>query len=135
MIFDGNDFDCNNCNKRNCLFKQNYYKLNNIPTKSVFYKRTVYITRENIWFYYDQIKAKTIQDFPVLKFIQTFIGICPKSIINNDAFEIFRRYQYCKTYNTQPFPGSYDDQPAEWLFMVDVIESEIYNLNQRIQNR
>jgi len=65
---------------------------------------------------------------PLINIVQTFFGICPKSLINSAAFELMRRWSYCKTYSTSPFPGSYDDQPREWLQICEIIEDEIVKL-------
>ena len=36
-----------------------------------------------------------------------------------------QRYVYCDNFNTQPYPGSYGQQPARWVQKSFIIKSEM----------
>ena len=46
-----------------------------------------------------------------------------------ESQKVIRRMLYCERYNTQPFPGTYDDLPAWWLDMERIIRNERNELN------
>ncbi len=42
-------------------------------------------------------------------------AFCPNLFQDEWVVEMFARYNYCEQFNTQPYPGAYDDQPAAWM--------------------
>ncbi len=50
---------------------------------------------------------------------------CTNHMYDKEIEEMIRRYTYCKETGVPPFSGSYDDQPAWWLEVYAIINSEI----------
>jgi len=121
----GGEYDCNKCKRPGCLKNSQYIRLRNVPTKCPLHDRAILLTRENIWFYYNLVQLHIPGDKLLISYINSFLGVCPKSILDNRVYELLNRYFYCKNNNTQPFPGSYDDQPSDWLFLSNVIGDKL----------
>ena len=120
----GQEFDCQNCKRPGCLKKEQYLKLNNLPSCPLKDK-IVFLNKKNIWNYIDIIKNMIQGQKTLISIVNAFIGVCPKSILNEDIYEILNRYFYCKDFGIQPFGGSYDDQPTEWLYFSNIIQDEL----------
>ena len=121
----GGDYDCRQCKRPGCLKNSQIVRLKNIPQKCPLYDRAVLLNKSNIWFYYDILKIHIPGDKTVISYINAFLGVCPKSILGHSVYEILNRYFHCKNFNVQPFGGSYDEQPQEWLFFASVIQDEL----------
>jgi len=67
---------------------------------------------------------------PLYNWVNTFMGICPISFIDQSTYAVLQRYYTCKQFNIQPFPGSYDEQPQEWLFIISIIQDETYKVEK-----
>lgn len=127
MSFDASDFFCKGCNRKGCLLKRRYFAIRNIPEKYGFRGDVLYWTPRKVWRFIDIIGKRKM---PLINIVQTFFGICPKSLVNPAAFELVRRWSYCKTHSTSPFFGGYDDQPREWVWICEIIEDEINKLTE-----
>lgn len=53
-----------------------------------------------------------------------FFG-CSKAIYSEESQKEIERYYYCKEFGVQPYPGTYEDQPASWIESVFIIRSAI----------
>lgn len=49
---------------------------------------------------------------------------CVNNLYDNDSALIVKRYAYAKEWNTTPYPGSFDDQPASWFDATAIISTE-----------
>lgn len=123
-MMDG-EYNCQLCKRSGCLKEEVYVKLTNVPTSCFLHDRIVLLNRENFWIYFDILTIYIPVRSSVLSYIETFLGICPKSILDFRVNQLISRYFYCRDYNVQPFPGTYDDQPAEWIYLSNVITSEL----------
>jgi len=122
----GGEYDCKLCKRPGCLKEPKYIRLSNVPKKCPLHNRIVLLNRKNVWFYYKLVKLHIPGDKLLISYINAFLGVCPKSILDHNVYEILNRYFYCKNYNVQPFPGTYDDQPSEWLFFSNIIQDELH---------
>lgn len=127
MSFNSDGFSCKRCRRKGCLLKQRYFSIRNVPEKYGIKNDVLYWTSKKVWKFTEIIGNKNM---PLITIIQTFFGICPKSIINPNAFGLLRRFLYCKTYSTSLFSGGYDDQPYEWILLCEIIENEIAKLTE-----
>ena len=50
---------------------------------------------------------------------------CSKAIYDTKWQEDIERYMYCNEYAVSPYPGSFEDQPAEWIEKTFIIKSAI----------
>jgi hypothetical protein len=41
---------------------------------------------------------------------------------------MIERYNFCTKINCQAFPGSYDQQPAEWIDFVNILNNELIKI-------
>ena len=55
----------------------------------------------------------------------TNLCICPLKTKSPWFDEVIARYQYCKEFNTPPYPGGYDAQPVSWLEAIPILSNEI----------
>jgi len=62
---------------------------------------------------------------PVYDFINTFLGICPFSVVPIEIFDIIKQYTYCKEFNVMAYSGSLSEQPQEWIWCMDIIRDEM----------
>lgn len=58
----------------------------------------------------------------------------PKNLIDFESRSLVDRYIYCKDFNTQPFPGSYGDQPGWWIDAYPLIANSIDSASKRLNN-
>jgi len=122
------EIGCQTCKRKDCL--RNEYKIfRNVPQSSEMYGKVKHVTRAKIWRYLDQIKIGG--KMPVINKLRTFFGICPISIVKDETFEFIRRWSYCKSYpSVPPFPGGYDNQLQEWIWISNIIEDELSILRE-----
>ena len=50
---------------------------------------------------------------------------CSKAIYSIECQKDLERYYYCKEFGISPYPGSFEDQPADWINKVFIIKSAI----------
>ena len=50
---------------------------------------------------------------------------CSKAIYSEECQKEIERYYYCKEFGIQPYPGSFEDQPASWIENVFIIKSAL----------
>jgi hypothetical protein len=50
---------------------------------------------------------------------------CSRAIFDNESQKDIERYFYCKEFGIQPYPGTFEDQPAEWIKRVFIIKSAL----------
>jgi hypothetical protein len=50
---------------------------------------------------------------------------CNNIVLDKDLQRDIQRYIYCDSFNTQPYPGSYGQQPARWVQKSFIIKSEM----------
>ena len=50
---------------------------------------------------------------------------CSKAIYCEKSQELIEMYLYCKEFGIAPYPGTYADQPADWIKNVFLIKSAI----------
>ena len=75
-------------------------------------------------------------------FALTQLCICYFRLRDQWVNDMIHRYYYCKQWNTQPYSGSYDDHPATWKDiseMISVQEQEVaackcHEHNPRLNN-
>ena len=125
----GGDYDCTQCVRPGCLKRPYYIKLTNTPSCPLKDK-IVLLNKENVWAYYEILRLHVPGDKTLISYISSFLGVCPKSILDESVYELLNRYFYCKKFNIQPFSGNYDDQPTEWLFFSNVIEDELQKVQK-----
>ena len=53
-----------------------------------------------------------------------FFG-CSKAIFCEKSQELIEMYLYCKEFGIAPYPGTYKDQPLDWIKNVFIIKSAI----------
>ena len=129
-MFDG-EYDCKDCKRQDCLKQERFVRLSNIPTSCVLYDRIFLLNRNNFWIFLDLLIVHLPVKGLLSDYVEIFTGICPKSVLDNQVYHLINRYFYCKEFNIQPFNGSYDDQPSKWLFMCNIIKSELNELEKK----
>ena len=67
---------------------------------------------------------KLIESWTENYYLYSTLVAHPAELIDADSQNLISKYHYCKELNTNPFPGSYEDHPAEWVDAVDIIKSE-----------
>ena len=55
---------------------------------------------------------------------------CVNMFHDIESQKVIRRMLYCQRFNTPPFEGDYNDQPAWWIDMVAVLHNEQNELMQ-----
>ena len=75
----------------------------------------VEITRENLWEHVAQLD----EIGPEALFIAD-----ADQLMTEWASDMVARYVYCQEMHTPAYPGSYDDQPAQWIDAVNIIRRE-----------
>ena len=67
------------------------------------------------------------KDFNIAKSIEKQIPFfaCKNFTINKESQEDISRYLYCSKFKTQPYPGSYSEQPLRWIKKAFIIKSTL----------
>tara|TARA_R100000231_G_C5329333_1_gene165872 strand:+ start:190 stop:555 length:366 start_codon:yes stop_codon:yes gene_type:complete len=89
---------------------------------------------EDVWHIIDLIIEETIalnsetkKEFDVVQSVKTQLPFfaCSKAIYCPESQTDIERYFYCKEFGIQPYPGTYEDQPVEWIKKVFIIKSAL----------
>jgi len=70
--------------------------------------------------------AKSYNQATIFAFVQ--ITICYHKLYDAWVNDMIRRFNYCNQYNTAPYPGAYDDHPAVWKDVVNLISETMNDL-------
>lgn len=101
------------------------YKIQNPATKErVEIKDDEDIKKMFITFleYKSKYNAATVYTFARL-------SICFYRLREQWVEDMLERYNYCKRWNTQPYSGSFDDQPAVWKEVSRFIDHQVNALS------
>ena len=89
---------------------------------------------EDVWEIIDLLCLETMNinknekmDFDIATSVKVQLPFfaCSKAIFDLDSQKDIERYMYCKEYGIAPYPGSFEDQPAEWIEKTFIIKSAI----------
>ena len=98
---------------------------------------------EDVWQVIDLIIKETIEfnlaekrEFDIAKSIATQLPFfaCSRAIYDPSAQKDIERYIYCKEFGVSPYPGSFEEQPFDWIEKVFVIKSAIRKKEEKIRN-
>lgn len=89
---------------------------------------------EDVWEIIDILVAETNalnkkkgKNFDVAASIKSqlpFFG-CSKAIYDEDFLKDLERYYYCKEFKVSPYPGSFDEQPTDWVEKTFIIKTTL----------
>ena len=94
----------------------------------------IFNNNEDVWKIIDLIINETIainqengKQFSISESIvaQLPFFACSKAIYSEESQKEIERYYYCKEFGVQPYPGSFEEQPASWIENVFIIKSAI----------
>lgn len=54
----------------------------------------------------------------------------PSALVDEESRKLLKRFYYCKRYGVAPYPGTYNDQPKEWIEASETIELEARKANK-----
>jgi len=53
------------------------------------------------------------------------LKVSPQLLFDPEIIAMLERYLYCEKFAVLPYPGTYDDQPAEWIDFVQLVQVEL----------
>ena len=73
------------------------------------------------------LNEETKKDFDIVSTIKAQLPwfACSKAIYCPKLQRDIERYVYCKEFGVQPYPGSFEEQPDDWVHKVFIIKSAI----------
>mgnify|MGYP001211057771 FL=1 len=74
-----------------------------------------------------EMNEKSGKDFSVSGSVKSQLPFfaCNNIIYDKDLQRDIQRYVYCDNFNTQPYPGSYGQQPARWVQKSFIIKNKM----------
>jgi len=56
---------------------------------------------------------------------------CPNHFLSREYQKDIQRYLYCKKMSVAPYPGSFGDQPKNWISKCNIIENMLNYVEQK----
>jgi|TARA_Y100001937_G_scaffold51590_2_gene71592 hypothetical protein len=80
------------------------------------------------------LNEKTGKDFDIAASVKAQLPLfaCSSAIYDKDVVKDLERYWYCKEFNVPPYPGSFDDQPVDWIERYFIIKKTLIQKEKEI---
>tara|TARA_Y100000361_G_C11129680_1_gene328126 strand:- start:356 stop:715 length:360 start_codon:yes stop_codon:yes gene_type:complete len=91
-------------------------------------------SKDDVWDIIDLIVEETKQfnkeqgkDFGITESVVSQLPFfaCPNVLLDNKIFRDIQRYIYCEKFGTQPYKGTYGEQPYKWVSRAFTIKSAL----------
>ena len=60
---------------------------------------------------------------------------CVNIMLDRESQKDISQYLYCKDFNIAPFPGSYGEQPYQWIVKTNIIKNAMNRREERMQKK